>query len=281
MDTYHVPNAIMMKPPRLSLKKRTLPLTKAVYKQPNKAVAAACSIRRAPRPITPDLFIPILSTIEVSNISETDLAKDPSVESNQDASPPSLIPHNNECDRDSSSSSTNTTPNKKQRKILPTFSQPFLSFPKPKIKPKKYRISKSMVIIDGGIGLFDTTGYDAPPEGKKVFQTTDTVPAAITLTPMLSPPPMGTPPMGTPIDPVSVIRRRFSESFVIDDSLSNYDFGRRENKTTPARVSLSEPLIILSIDELLDDYSTPPHISESPLLPQFQMRRSIKRCLEF
>ncbi len=269
MDTYHVSNAIMTKPPRLSLKKRTLPLTKAVCKQPIKA----------PRPITPDLFIPILSTIEVSTSSEIDLAKEPSVESNLEASPLRLISYNNECDRDfCSSSATNTTPSKKQRRttlsskgIFPTSSPPILSFPKPKIKPKNYHIFKSIVMIDGSIDLLDKTGYAAPPEGKKVLQTTGRVPAAISLTtPMLSPPPMG-----TPIDPMSVIRRQFSESVLIDN------FGRKEKKTTPARVSLSEPLIIPSIDELLEDYSTPPPIAKPALLPQFRMRRSIKRCLEF
>ena len=285
METNRVAAAITMKPPRLSLKKRTCPLTgttrststRTISKQMSKK-AVPCSLSKASRPITPDLFFPILSTSdqpidsptkEERNLTEANFRP---LESNQDV-PTNLVAYKKEYNGDFSSRTTT-----KKKKLTTKLSSMDLSpsnttfvssLPNPKIKPKKRRITQSIVMLDA-----DRKCY-------KFFQTANTTPVAIPLTPMLSPP------IGTTADPVSAIRRRLSESVAIGDQISQYEFGDdetkilREKTATPTRISLSEPLTIPAIDELFDDYTTPPPIDQPPLVPQFRMRRSIKRCLEF
>lgn len=295
MDTYlgATGTTVTMKPPTLSLKKRSCPLVTTVCKHTSKE-AVPCSLSTASRPITPDLFIPILSTIDqpvdssrkekeilgVSRLSENFQ----SLESNQ-THPSSLIPYNKVCDGDSSSRTTTTK--KKQRtskfpsvNLSPSNSRMTASVPKPKIKPKKHRVTaQSIVILDAADR---TCSIECTKGGKKNFQTANSIPVAIPLTPMLS-----RPSIHTTIDPVSAIRRQLSHSIAIGDNLSQCELVGDEPRTlgekiaTPTRVSLSKSLIIPSFDELLDDSTKPAPIDQPPLLPQLRMRRSIKRCLQF
>jgi hypothetical protein len=140
---------------------------------------------------------------------------------------------------------------------------------------------QSLDIIDNNIGLIKRSHFVARQGSEKICTSNATTPNTAISTLHLTPPPVK--PSNrysneTKKEPLSEIRRQFSNNVVIvdpanNDSCASLLVDPAFNESWSSLLSTVPP-----IEELLDDFSTPPSQNEAPTYPPFRLK---PRGLEF